>query len=78
MRIYLTRTFHTLSFIFASKQGFGRRAQPAALPLVINYPEISAAIGVRNWMDASSSNWMTLPFLEALQILMDLVEFQYS
>ena len=46
--------------------------------LIINYPEISAAIGVRNWMDASSSNWMTLPFLEALQILMDLVDFQYS
>ena len=29
-------------------------------------------------LDASSSNWMTLPFLEALQILMDLVDFQYS
>jgi hypothetical protein len=36
--------------------------------ILINYPALSAAIGGRDGMDGSRSNWMTLPFWEVPSI----------
>ena len=49
--------------------------------MIINYPTLSAAIWGSDWMDGSSAFQMMLPFWEVFQmrnVLMDLVNFQYS
>ena len=49
--------------------------------MIINYPTLSAAIWGSDWMDGSSEFRMMLPFWEVFQmrnVLMDLVDFQYS